>query len=276
MASSDRTPQICSEYGIKVVQTGKREISEIRNSLLGKEWNFYIHPWEVLATGHDEIKAIDTKKAYNIQIYKKSIISYEIRLWRGAIFKNPIYETIKCNSNDVLSKSIIHAKLSTYYFEDVLSKIREWDDETMSLEASYYKAFALLEKRKFQEFMVIAEHYLALDSQSLSAIMMRYYLAQVQIQIYGNASKSVRNTLICIATKPLMAEFWCLLGDIYYKQKIYKKARSFYETAITLGQQRLKLDLWPVEIVKYEKYPSQMIANIDQILTESKLFELSS
>ena len=56
-----------------------------------------------------------------------------------------------------------------------------------------------------------------------------------------------------------MAEFWCLLGDAYYKNRNYIKAMSFYENAIFLGSRRKTDDEWPLEISKYSEHPNKMI-----------------
>jgi glycosyltransferase involved in cell wall biosynthesis len=262
IGSDDGTVDVCREYGVKVIRkhlSDNINLSEIRNSLLGDNWNFYLHPWEVLTGGYDSIREIKEGSAYYLPIFKNQIITYEIRLCRNLKFKNPIYETIESSSRDILSESAIYAKSSPYYFENVLDIIKQWD---LSIRSIYYRSFALLEQRNYKEFVTLSEHYLSLDSVSTSSIMLRYYLCQIQIHIFNDASKAVRNVLFCILNRPLMAEFWCLLGDIYYKQKRYKKAKSFYKTAIFLGHKRLNNDLWPVEIDKYEKYPHQMIKTI--------------
>jgi len=266
IGSRDKTAHICQEYGAKVIHTSRTaNLAKIRNSLLGEDWNFYLHPWEILAGGHEIIRAVDEGSAYHIPIYKNNIVTYEIRLCRECRFKNPIYETVDSQSEEVIAESAIYATLAPYYFENTLAKTKKWSGQSISLEASYYQAFALLEERNIKEFATLSEHYLSLDSHSISATMLRYYLAQAQLYAIGDISKAVRNTLTCIITKPLMAEFWCLLGDIYYKQKRYKKAKSFYETAIFLGRRRLNHDLWPIELDKYENHPKKMISNIQRI-----------
>lgn len=266
MGSCDKTPQICLKYGAEVIDIGQKiDLSKVRNSLMGPEWNMYLHPWEILASGHEEINNVSKDSSYYFPIYKNNIVTHEIRLWKNIKFCNPIYETISSNTQNMLP-AIVYSKNAPYYFDNVLERIKEWRSHTMAHEAIYYEAFALLENRKFEEFAVLSEHYLSLDARSMSSIMMRYYLSAVQLKIFKDASKSVRNVMTCIVHKPLMAEFWCLLGDIYYQQKRYKKSKSFYENAIFLGSKRLNSDIWPIEIDKYHNYPTYMIANIEKIL----------
>jgi len=80
------------------------------------------------------------------------------------------------------------------------------------------------------------------------------------VQAYlGDLNTAIKHILSCIATNPLMAEFWCLLGDIHYKLKSHIRAAAFYENAIILGEQRLKSDSWPIQISKYKEYPDRMM-----------------
>ena len=105
----------------------------------------------------------------------------------------------------------------------------------------------------------------------MSAVMIRYHLAMVCVYKLGDHNKAIKYLLECIAARPLMAEFWCLLGDAHYKVRKYDKAVAFYENAIVLGGERLK-DHWPIEIPKYEDHPQKMIASCKEILQHSKVF----
>ena len=63
----------------------------------------------------------------------------------------------------------------------------------------------------------------------------------------------------CIVKNPTMAEFWCLLADIFYAINDCEKALCFYENAKILGSRRLKSCDYPMEISKYQEYPNKMI-----------------
>jgi hypothetical protein len=69
-----------------------------------------------------------------------------------------------------------------------------------------------------------------------------------------------------------MAEFWCLLGDIYRKLHKYEKAWIFYDNAIVLGGKRLKTDVWPMEIKKYKDYPVKMKESCQETMKNSQVF----
>ena len=69
-----------------------------------------------------------------------------------------------------------------------------------------------------------------------------------------------------------MAEFWCLLGDIFYKIKQYDKAVEFYDNARIIGQRRLMDSDWPMEISKYSSYPEKMIESSKEIIKNTVLY----
>ena len=56
-----------------------------------------------------------------------------------------------------------------------------------------------------------------------------------------------------------MAEFWCLLGDIYYAMNEYEKAYHFFQNALYVGQRRATNCDWFMEISKYKEYPEKMM-----------------
>ena len=58
-----------------------------------------------------------------------------------------------------------------------------------------------------------------------------------------------------------MAEFWCLLGDIYYASGDHDRAYDFYQNGMLLGQRRKKSSDWPMELSKYKEYPEKMMAS---------------
>ena len=88
--------------------------------------------------------------------------------------------------------------------------------------------------------------------------MTKYYLSLIYFYIKKDFKNSIENLAFCIEKNPTMAEFWCLLGDINYELKKYKKAYFFYENARWLGEHRSNNDDLPVEINKYKEYPEKM------------------
>jgi cytochrome c-type biogenesis protein CcmH/NrfG len=96
--------------------------------------------------------------------------------------------------------------------------------------------------------------------------MARYYLALVQGIIHNEVKEALQNIILCLSENVLMAEFWCLLGDIFIKLDKFDYAVAFYENAILLGSRRLKLDTWPMQISKYQEYPNKMIEECNKLI----------
>ena len=285
LGSSDGTVAICHKFGAIVVPFPAADNhSEVRNQLLSMSktgWNFSLQPWEIIIAGHDLIKnMVETSgcATYRMQVLRGQVITKEIRLSNKKLkFSNPLYESITDDTASDLNDVIIYVKPHTQDHNEQLKKIERWKkNKPTAYEPYYYHAFILLEQRKYHEFIIMAEHYLFHQKQGIPSVMMRYYLAMVYLYEYSNVQSATKYTLECLATRPLMAEFWCLLGDIYYKTGDYEKAAAFYENAKILGGKRLKTDEWPLEITKYKQHPDQMLDSCKHLLEKSKIFTWNS
>jgi tetratricopeptide (TPR) repeat protein len=273
IGSTDKTLKICKKYNVEVIPIiFQNDYSAAKNKLLNYKkslWQLYLEPWEQIITGHRAILniMIETRPvSYYLQILSGQTIAKEIRLWNKNLrFSNPIFESISDKSATLIDSVIIHSKKE---FDEAESEklLEDWKNTNpISNEPYYYQAYQFLRNNKYQEFISLAEQYTTISKKGPSAVMIRYHLAMINLYVFSNFEKSIKNILECIATRPIMAEFWCLLGDIYYKLKEYKKAISFYENAIILGKKRLK-DEWPIEIPKYDEYPKKMISSCQEIL----------
>lgn len=273
LGCNDRTPEICLDYGAIVTPLSLNDnFSKVRNNMIQEGWNLYLEPWEVLAVGHEKISEVEKDGAYLFQVFQDNIITKQIRLWNNDIkFRNPVYEALDDNSATEMGCVIYsQARPITKKIEDILDKWKK-DNPTAS-EPLYYQTFDSLRTKNYDKFIASAEHYLLLDSTSMSATVLRYYLATIELYHKKDAQKSVRNILCCLITNPLMAEFWCMLGDVYYKSKKYANAKIYYENAILMGSRRSSKDKWPIEISKYKEYPTSMISNCIEVDKRSELF----
>ena len=105
--------------------------------------------------------------------------------------------------------------------------------------------------------------------------MLRYYASMVNCYVNKDYHSAVSHLIVCIEEKPLMAEFWCMLGDIYFAIRDYGRAKSFYENGMIFGSKRNKADDWPLEISKYKEYPEKMLNACDSAVS-SLYFPASS
>lgn len=278
IGSNDGTIQLCRQFQAEIYRLPAKKA---RNTLLEKssnDWNFFIHPWEVLAYGQKEILSKSTGSSFYIQIFQNDSISKEIRLWNKKIinkFHNPVFESLLDPQAGFLEESCLYSKPHSIDSDQLLTEIEHWKKNQSTLpEPYYYQAMLLLNQGKFKEFLASVDNYLFRKQTGVATVILKYYAAQVYMH-FNDFPKSVRHLIGCIAVRPLMAEYWCLLGDIYYKTNDYKKALAFYENAIVLGRRRASLDEWPVEISKYKEYPEKMIASCKSMLEDSKDYAIS-
>lgn len=279
LGCSDKTIKICEQYKANVIKTAlNNSMSAVKNNLseMAKtEWIMQINPWEVLIQGHEEIiKSTQEKSAaYNFHLIQEDVITKQIRLWHKKTqcrFINPVFEIITGESED------LQAFLSIKEHNDSNThKLLEfWRNKfPLATEPIYYYACYHLKNKNWDAFLNFSEMYLHQEKkQNISFFMTQYYCSMVNCYIKKYYDKAVRYLLPCIAKNPTMAEFWCLLGDIYYAVKDFKRAEVFYENAILLGSKRLKNNNWPLEISKYKEYPTKMIQNCKTSKNNQKLY----
>lgn len=277
LGSTDRTIQICENKGLEV---GRRPYcqnrSEVRNWLTSQsktEWQMAVNPWEILIQGHDQIEQASSP-SYYVSIIQESILTKDIRIWRKSFeyeFVNPVFEYLETSSNNELPVAFY----STGNPHPDFDLIETWKlAQPTSPEPYYYHACLLLSQKKYDDFLRVSEHYMFIDNrQNLSNIMNHYYYAMIQIYKKKSVRAALQNINICLCARPLMAEFWCLIGDVYYHRlNNFEKAKQFYEIAIFLGGRRLREDKWPMDISKYKEYPTKMIASCVEILKRRGIY----
>jgi glycosyltransferase involved in cell wall biosynthesis len=263
--SKDNTVSICKKHGAKVFSAKLHyDYSEIRNLIANSsktKWQLMIHPWEVLGSTQQILDHLNSEENGRLMVLKDDVLTKELRLWiKGtAQFKNPVYESLEPGKGKLLDVMIASET------NNGLGKTQEiltyWKDRNpLSSDPDYYLACTYLVHKKYDDFLRLADHYLFLKNTSHeSATMIKYYISMVNCYIKRNPFKSVTNIMECIADYPTMAEFWCMLGDIYLHMKEFGRAKCFYENAIIMGSQRNPDDYMPMELSKYEEYPQKML-----------------
>ncbi len=268
LGSTDSTRDMCMEVAT-VVDLGNLPRNVARNKLLndyGSERNLWLQPWEYVVKGMEAVKSTGNRSA---TILQNNSLMQEVRTWDGqANFANPIFEKLDAvgQPSPLLIFSQGHVQ------DNVFMRLNRWKKEQpLAFEPYYYEALMLFSQGKYDEFFKAADHYLFMDKKtSPSVIMMRYYYAMGQI-IHRHAYRpALQNLNLCLCHKPLMAEFWCLMGDVYYHLlKKFSYAKKLYENAMILGSKRLQNDDYPLEISKYKAYPLKMIESCRSLLESS-------
>ncbi len=278
IGSTDSTAAICRKYGARINRLSfNDDYSEIRNNLMVEsrhDWNLSIEPWESILRGQDILAGLVHPAAHRLSVIQGDVITKQVRIWHksvGAKFVNPVYESIPEKATDL--PAYLHSVGGRDPAEN-LDLVRKWRGRApLATEPLYYEACTLLVQKKWKEFMNVATHYLFQERKAkMSLAMTGYYCAMVSCYMLKDYASAARYLIPCLAEKPTMAEFWCLLGDVYYAAKQYAKASAFYENGMILGGRRLKADEWPFEISKYKEYPMKMMAACAGINSSSRQY----
>lgn len=274
--SNDQTKKICLEFGAQVYDLIGHQRHVARNKLLSlssTSQHFWIEPWEAVIKGHAELSKFDSKAGY-VTILQDKILTHEVRLLNNTCkFINPVFEKVDVEHAD--ESTALLSCLGSIDTNDAIIALDHWKiEDPFKPDPYHYHACLLLKESKYDEFITMAERYLFMDkSRSMASIMMRYYYAMVQLLHKHKFKPALQNLNLCLCEKPLMAEFWCLTGDVYYHLlHKFQEAREFYENAILLGSRRLREDKWPMDISKYKSYPNKMIESCNNILNHKDLF----
>lgn len=211
-----------------------------------KDWIFYLKPGEVvLEANFDDL---NINFSYFVEILTGNVITKETRLWhksKNLQFVNPIFEVL--HDNSIFSGITLSADPEPLD----LDLLENWKKtHPFSHEPYYFEALYKLKEKKYQEFLTLADYYLFKEKTSVAAVMLCYYVSIVHCFVTLDYDQAINNLIYCLGENVLMAEFWCLLGDIYSQLK-EDKAILFYENASILGKRRLKTDPFPIIIDKY-------------------------
>lgn len=263
VGSTDQTEKICKNRKIDFFKYDGMNLSEARNILNKKsdEWVLWVEPWEII-TNQSQIKTLtQTKGIYSFYVVNNGLVTKPVRLWEKSFnlqFKNFVYESIT-EKGTIISNVIIHSIADSNI--DIKQYLEHWNKkQPFSKELTYYKACNYLISRNYNEFKTTALDFIYKSKDVLPTTLIKYYLASVSFAVDRNPGEAIRLLMDCLAVNPLIAEFWCLLGDIHLELKQINKAYHFYQNALLLGKRRLKDDEWPIEISKYKAYPEKMLS----------------
>jgi hypothetical protein len=268
----------CLARGADIVAASTAHgMDRCRNELLAHsdhDWCLLLEPWEELSGGEDVlVHRVREGVATEFMVIGNDSLTRQVRLWdrtKGR-FINPVYERVDVKGSP--SNCVIVGGESGTLDRD-LNLAENWVRQSPTIpDPYYYRGCLYLAKRRYDDFLKDAETYLFMESSdhaNMSITMTRYYRACVHCYVKKDASKALQSIAPCLLSRPLMAEFWCLVGDVHYHLlRRYDKAASFYENALVLGPHRLAEDPWPMEISKYDEHPSRMLANCREIVAKS-------
>jgi glycosyltransferase involved in cell wall biosynthesis len=280
LGSKDNTTHLCASRQAKIYKLSLNDdISQARNNLMQKattSWNIMLEPWEVVASGLEELKAIVGGKpcAYQVNVIEGDIVSKSVRIWhnkQGLQFQYPVYSVL---GGDAVQTNIYLSTLPHKNSVDKDDLTTKWYAKCPLVpEANYYMSCMYLTQRKWDAFLNYADQYLHQEKKRpQSFYMTHYYRAMVYCYIKKDYQKALAAISNCLPLHPTMAEFWCMLADIYYAAGEHLKAYHFYENGLLLGQRRKTESGWPMEISKYKEYPEKMMAVCQKLYKSIKVY----
>ncbi len=274
LGSKDNTVKVCEKLGAKVLNTHfNYNYSTIRNNLASKsttDWLFWLDPGEEVSSGHEFFEAEKSDKMYRVMILKDDLLMKQTRLFqKGTMFRHRVFEEIYPDLSEQTLPIIITGEARIERNSAMDCMLRWRDDDPLSPETDYYIACLHLMNKRYDQFLATAEQFLFKKKEmDASVALTKYYVASLIKK--KNVGRALQLTLECVSAYPLMAEFWCMLGDLYlFYIKEYDRAYNYYENAIILGSQRLAEDTMPMEISKYQEYPQKMMDAIQKAIKTS-------
>lgn len=278
MGSSDETASVADSMGVKVVELEfLDDHSSCKNRLiesLKTEWVLFLNGNESIARGGQRISEFFEGSSRRVQLLQSQVLTKPTRLIRlesGLRFCNPVFEHVDA-SEDVCD---LYIKSVTVDCHDENARIvRSWmRSKPLAVQPHYYMSCIHLARGSYQDFVKTSNHYLFLEkSKGPSYYMTKYYLSMVCAYHLKDYQQSCRHAMECVADKPTMSEYWCMMGDCYYSLDRFDKAYEFYENALILGSKRLRNDPMPVHLDKYKSHPTTMMESCRKALGCSRVF----
>lgn len=180
--------------------------------------------------------------------------------WSYPVHERILFDTLPKDHYDI---EIIHNVNNIRRSSDRNIKILENsinEDET-NPEYHFYIAIEYHLCGKQMKALLHAEKFLYfnnIDGIDIRKMYARYLISWINIFHIKNYQKAIEILLAQLIMNCNIAEFWCLLGDVYLRLGKFDNAKQFYKNAITMGE--FKFDnMWLADLDKYDKYPKSKI-----------------
>lgn len=193
-------------------------------------------------TGFDE-DGNTTFKFYRERIVKRD---------KGYMWVEPVHEVIDCSGKSIFCEvGVYHDKLkhgSSTRNLDILAK----NKETLSTRLKYYYARELKDNGKTQDAILAYEDFLSENGYFEDCITACYDLAECYSK-FGDYKSAVNSALKGLSYNGLNAKLCCKLGDIYFEQFNYERAKEWYIAATNLKPPKQCFGFFQAEF--YDFYP---------------------
>ncbi len=269
--------KICKEFADKLdVFEWKDDFSYARNRLIKKstsDWIIWIDSDETIEK--ESIQKINNLLNSNIKnmyhsfkLIHGSTSMGQLRMFfnkDGIEFNNVVHEKIipDVYPNNHPDIKIIHhiqnVNRSSVRNINILEK--ELKENPNNLDNNFYIAIEYHLIDRHMKSLIHAEkflnNYVSADI-NIRKLYIRYLIAWIYTFHLQNYQKATEIILAQLMLNCNIAEFWCLLGDIFSTIGKYKHAKRFFQNAILMGDYKYD-NMWLVDSMKYDTYPRLMI-----------------
>jgi tetratricopeptide (TPR) repeat protein len=266
--------ELCLQYAPNSTYFHKwnEDFSELRNIALkntNSYWILWIDSDETIdKESADKITELVNSKPsnpyHNFKLIHGNTTVSQLRMfsktskekWRFPIHEKIIPEILPDWHPDIkITHRINNNERSHIRNINILNKALE--SNPASPEYNFYLAIDYHLVGQHMKSLLCAEKFLLhypIRSVDVKKMYMRYLISWIYTFQMRNYQKAIQIILGQLAQNCNIAEFWCLLGDIYIKLGKFDSARIFFQNAITMG--KYKYDhMWITDLDKYEVYP---------------------
>lgn len=222
-----------------------------------------VEPWETIASGAGQLAAAAASGAtVRAMVVQGDMVTKPVRGWdrRRAGPRQAVLECVQPDHDAKLIDCTFDSSAAppTARF---IPLAKAWaKEEPLSSVPDYCLACLHLGAGDLDAFWAGSDAFLfKAKKPSMAVVMTRYYRAMVAGLSRGKPREAIENLLVCLTARPTMAEFWCLLGDVFATAGDPWRAREFYRNAMDMGRARDFADPWPVQMSKYRDYPQSRI-----------------
>ena len=262
--------ETCKKYTKNVyVRQWNNDFSELRNFAKEKstrKWILWLDSDEELEDCSKIIEINPKNDFHNFKLIHGSTTMSQLRLfknlpeykWQGRIHERIIPKNLPEWHPEI---KIIHHpnNISRSQIRNLNILKEEIENDPNNPDLNFFIAIEYHLVNQQMKSLLHAEKFLFhYHVNDIRKMYIRYLISWIYTFHLRNYQKAIQIIFGQLAQNCNIAEFWCLLGDIYYKLGKFNDAKKFYENAIIMGKYKYD-NMWITDLDKYQKYPKLRI-----------------